>query len=161
WRDGAFVSPAYTPTTPTVEKGADWNFRVRSLRFSPGATTARAVAITAGCCYSDPTTGLPDPSKNNPRVISFLGDRWVVHTLYDKSSGKAQVQSLPDSFYGFTFAAAGSMSVVSSAGGPKQDGEPVSRVIGNVSVPTDTNTSTTDDIRGLALNAPISLLAVA
>jgi len=143
YQDGRFLPTPYTSTSAgdRVVQASDWLFRVRDLRFVPGANPAvKAVAITAGCCSSDPT-------RNTARVLVFDGQRWFVKLLYDKHGGTAGAQTLPDSYYSLVLSRVPElvMSVVASPGGPAGVGDS-SRIVGDVELPDAVASSSTAPI---------------
>jgi hypothetical protein len=133
WEDGTFVKEPFTPTStdendqPNVTHGADWLFRVRQIRFSPGDGPA-AVAVTSGCCDLNPANEIA-------RVLVYdtATKRWDVRLLYDDVAGAVgKYETLPDSYYGLTFAGTNhaALSVLATPGGPDHDHESASRILG-------------------------------
>ncbi|HEX2015697.1 MAG TPA: hypothetical protein VGN69_03305, partial [Solirubrobacteraceae bacterium] len=134
WSDGRFtelIDAATDSSAPPgqgrIVNGAEFRFRVRQLRFLPGAEV-NAVGITAGCCGQSPADG-------KPSVLSYDGQRWYVQDFavnYQASLGSfspsgaprpGEQPALPDSFYAMGLVGdAGTsrfqLSVVASSGGP-------------------------------------------
>jgi len=165
WHDGRF-DRAYTrespasdfdmardPSDPTGKEG-DFRFRVRAIRFLPGADpptsvtataqqpAAQVVATTGGCCATL-------PNENNARALYWDGVRWNSRLLindphgdFSNSSGLGDSagavapqryttpqQTLADSYYGLEIstpngAAAPHMSVLATQGKPQDPAAP-------------------------------------
>ena len=146
---GQPVVTELSPTEPrSVAAPFDSPFRLRSIRFAPGTPNAdqtTAVAVTMGCCYHvhDPTTGADtgrdDPTVDWPRELEQTNGQWrvdgpFVNTGRNSLPNTPQTQSLDDSVYALSFTNVGSsaqqISIVAAPGGPQQQTEPGSRVIG-------------------------------
>ena len=145
WRNGRFAGAPDTPTStdasgqPTVDRGSEWRFRVRAIRFVPGPTppaVTQAVAVTSGCCASL-------EAQNAARVLVFDGTRWHVQLLYEHNAfTEENAQSLPDSYlsvYASDGGGAPYASVIAAPGGPQTSTEAYSRVMGAAALPGQYN----------------------
>ncbi|HEX2015327.1 MAG TPA: hypothetical protein VGN69_01440 [Solirubrobacteraceae bacterium] len=95
-----------SPDSTAQNSAGALTFRVRSIRFVPGAQlepgpngTFQAVAGTAGCCAEDPTHhGVHDPTGDTPRILAFDGQRWQVVTPCQRPRNSDVVSSIAASF---------------------------------------------------------------
>jgi hypothetical protein len=120
---------------PVGTRHDDSPFRVRSIATAPGSTNGvppKAFAVTAGCCYADPTTGRWDPTINGPRVMVLKDGSWNVEEPNKQGypvdppnlSYAPRARMLPDSLYGVAYrgagmeAGTGCVALLASPGGP-------------------------------------------
>ncbi|HEX2016729.1 MAG TPA: hypothetical protein VGN69_08545 [Solirubrobacteraceae bacterium] len=180
WRDGRFTSgygPHLNPDQlddpgrdPTLNPTGDFRFRVRDVKFFPGHDTPQiqVAAVTSGCCaYVDPSGTVPDPTGDIPRVLLYDGTKWYVRPLYSQTgstNGQHAPQTLPDSLYALTTSpidAGGkqTLSALATPGGTVSSNEPVSRIIGDVTVlnPKNFQAPTTEPF-ALAIAEPFAAL---
>jgi hypothetical protein len=116
---------------PSGQTGpSEFRFRVRAIRFTPGDTPPKAqvVAVTSGCCDSDPLA--------SAKVLEFTGDKWLIQR---PELCPAPRQTLPDSFFALTITKNGGppqMSILATPGGSSTSGPPppASRVLGKLGV---------------------------
>jgi hypothetical protein len=125
WRDGRFSTrvdpsvvkrPLYNAaatgliTSDQLINKDEFRFRVRSVRFVPGADLRdpQVVAVTSGCCAAN-------AADNTARLLEFDGEKWYAKVLTDQQLSEEHTQTLPDSLYS-AFVSQGSVSVVVSSG---------------------------------------------
>jgi hypothetical protein len=164
WRDGRFDAQAYSPEradangNPAIDRAAEWRFRVRAVRFVPGAVSpaSQIVAVTSGCCALN-------PADNTARVLIYDGHQWLVRLLYDYAGGYVSgvfttehTQTVPDSYYAL-LADSSALSIVTAAGAPASPTDPPPAVIGNVLLRPGQDPST--GLPGPAGKAPPSAIS--
>jgi hypothetical protein len=154
WHDGRFTK-GYDTASPTsdLDSPGGLRYRVRSVRFVPGAVTPITVFNTAGPQVWAVTDGCCDTnvSIDHPRLLEYDGSAWHAQIwgfpgegsvdLGKAAAGNASGASadqltdlsptgaIPDSFYSVDPFPDGQLSVIATPGGPAAQPEAPSQIL--------------------------------